>query len=46
MSLGFAALEDRPFAMAEIGYSDSGDLTRQRMMNWMQDALGEVTFPL
>lgn len=39
MSLGFAALEDRPFAMAEIGYSNSGNLTRQRIMNWMQDAV-------
>jgi len=45
MSLGFAEIEDRPFVVLETGYSDSGNLTRQRIINWMQEAQGQASFP-
>ena len=45
MSLGLAEIEDRPFVVLETGYSDSGNLTRERIINWMQEAQGQVSLP-
>lgn len=44
-SFGFPDLEDRPFGVAETGYSDSQTLTRQRVQSWLSEGRGQVTPP-
>ena len=41
-SIGFPDLEDRPFGIAETGYSDSQTLTRRRVQSWLSEGHGQV----
>jgi len=41
-SLGFPEIEDRPFCIAETGYSDTQNMTRGRVQSWLTDGRGQV----
>jgi len=41
-SIGIPEIEHSEFLIGEVGYSDSGNLIRRRVIKWLSDALGKV----